>query len=61
MGVNQIPITFALESKLNTSDVHKHVDAEGLSATNIKWDENESMQEDEPFMNCAVNCTAHLN
>ena len=61
VGEDQIPITFALESKLSASDVRKRVNEDGLFATNTKWDENEDIQDDAAFMDHPANRTAHLN
>ena len=52
---DNIPITFALKTKLKASDVRKHINESRLFATNTKWDENKD------FMDRAKNCTAHLN
>ena len=61
VGDDPIPITFALEAKLSASDIRKRTNESGLFATNTKWDENENIIEDEPFMERAANRKAHLN
>ena len=61
VGEDQVPITFALESKLSASGICKHINEDRLFATNTKWDKNEHTQDDAAFMDCATNCTAHLN
>ena len=48
---DDFPITFALKENLKASDVCK----QRLFATNTKWDENEDIEEDFDFMNCAAN------
>ena len=61
VGEDQIPITFALESKLSASDVQKRINKDGLFATNTKWDKNKHIQDNAAFMDRAANHTAHLN
>ena len=60
---DDIPITFALKTKLKDSDVRKCINESGLFATNTKWDENEEdIIEDKDFTDRAKNNrTAHLN
>ena len=41
--------------------IQKRTNESGLFTTNTKWDENEDIIEDEPFMERAANQTAHLN
>ena len=41
---DDIPITFALKTKLKASDICKRINKSGLFATNTKWDENKDMK-----------------
>jgi len=58
--LHDIPITFALESKLNADDVRRRVNECGLLAPTTKWDENENISDDPPFMDRTENCNAHV-
>jgi hypothetical protein len=58
---DDIPITFALEDKLSAEDVRRRINEYGLLAPSTKWDENEKIQDDAPFMERESNRKAHVN
>ena len=47
---DKIQVKFALAPKLTASDVCRRANEDGSFATNAKWDANEDIVEDEPFM-----------